>query len=64
MTTCLRSVNTLPFDDVLDNDLSSDEGEREEDYYYANKQWEYYDLQTQWWKPYPKLINQGIDIWR
>jgi hypothetical protein len=51
----------LPFDDVLDNDLGLDEGEKEEDYYDASKQWEYYDLKTQSWKPYPKLINQGIE---
>ena len=51
----------LPFDDVLDNDLGLDEGESEEEYYDASKQWEYYDLSTQSWKPYPKLINQGIE---
>lgn len=51
----------LPFDDVIDNDLELDEGESEEHYYDASKQWEYYDLRSQSWVPYPKRINQGIE---
>lgn len=51
----------IPFDDVLDNDLGLDDDDNEEDYYDASKQWEYYDLSTLSWQPYPKLINQGIE---
>ena len=43
----------LPFDEVYDNDV-------DEDCYDDSVQWEYYDLRSQSWKPYPKLINEGI----
>ena len=45
----------LSFDEAFDNDL----GDQEDDYD-ATNQWEYYDLKTESWKPYPKLINYGI----
>jgi len=51
----------LPWDDTIDNDLELEEGEREEEYYDASKVWEYYDLSTTSWKPYPKCINQSIE---
>ena len=51
----------LPFDEQIDNDLELEEGEREEDYYDATKQWEYFDLSSRTWKPYPKVINRGIE---
>lgn len=51
----------LPFVDEIDNDLGLDPGELEEDYYDASKQWEYYDLWTKTWKPYPKDINRSIE---
>jgi len=51
----------LPWDDTIDNDLELEEGEREEQYYDASKVWEYYDLSTTSWKPYPKCINQSIE---
>lgn len=51
----------LPFDDVIDNDLELEEGEREEDWYDATKCWEYYDLRTQSWRAYPKKVNRSLE---
>mmetsp|Transcript_27705 Transcript_27705/g.62098 ORF Transcript_27705/g.62098 Transcript_27705/m.62098 type:complete len:350 (+) Transcript_27705:25-1074(+) len=51
----------ISFHDTVDNDLGLEDGEREEEYYDASKQWEYYDLRTKSWRAYPKKINQGIE---
>ena len=50
----------LPFDDVVDNDLGLEDGEREEDYYDSSVVWEWYDPGKMKWNPYPKCINQGL----
>ncbi|KAL7533987.1 hypothetical protein ACHAXR_005567 [Thalassiosira sp. AJA248-18] len=52
----------LPFEECdHDLELELDEDEREEDYYDASICWEYYDLGTQKWTPYPKCTNRDIE---
>ena len=68
VTFCDSMPRPAQFDDKsfisfkkVDDELNLEEGEREEEYYDASKQWEYYDLRTKSWRAYPKKINQGIE---
>merc|ERR1711862_950621 len=42
-------------------DLELDKGDNIEDYYDASIQWEYWDLSSQSWEPYPRAINRSIE---